>query len=325
MHAIRLATALAWLLLGLLPISPLLGQEQDPRKRKGPVKPTREEAEAQKKEPFFAVIESKKAVVPLGGMMDVRFKIRNNRAKKFKVVVSELSYLAVRFEIAYGDRKPFVYGRFVGSDTAPSRARFFRLTTGKTEKARFKIPAVLSGPVKLTALYPTEDGKVHRSNTIELFVAGEDPLRVVLKVESRGRVVMRFFPEQAPNSVTHFIERVLGEYYDGLVFHRVVPDFVAQTGCPTGRGNGGPGYTVKGEFEGEKKHVRGAIGMARTKTPDSNGSQFYFCLTTRKCAGLTGKYTVFGEVEDGMKVVDAVKQGDAIDTMKILKPGKRGK
>ena len=146
-----------------------------------------------------------------------------------------------------------------------------------------------------------------------------------MKLENRGRVVMRFFPEQAPNSVTHFIERVQGEFYDGLVFHRVEPGFVAQTGCPMGQGGGGPGYSVKGEFEGEKKHVRGAIGMARTTTPDSNGSQFYFCLTTRRVAGLTGKYTVFGEVEEGMDVIDKIKQRDAIDTIRIVKPGKRSK
>lgn len=96
-------------------------------------------------------------------------------------------------------------------------------------------------------------------------------------------------------------------YYDGLVFHRVIPGFMAQGGDPLGTGTGGPGYKVKAEFN-KHKHQRGTVAMARSSDPDSAGSQFYICFGPQP--HLDGQYTVFGQVIEGMDVVDQIRQGD---------------
>jgi len=296
-----------------------------PAGKRGPVGPTREELAALKQQPFYAALTSKRAVYEIGDSIDLTLQIKNVRMRNLEVVVPEISYHAVRFEIAYGKRKPFIYGRYINNDQDPQKARFDRLPSGRSEKARFRIPAILRGPVRITALYPDAQGETHRSNTIEVEVRGPGPLQVKIEVAGRGHVVLGFFPDQAPNTVTHFIDRVKQSFYDELVFHRVEPGFVAQTGCPFGSGTGGPDYTVKGEFTGPEKHVRGAVGMARNSgRNDSNGSQFYICLTTEKCAGLNGQYTVFGRVEAGMDVVDRIKKGDRMSVVEIVK-AKKGK
>ena len=306
-------------------------QKSKQKKKTGPVGPTKAEIEAFEKKPFFVTLTSKKGVYALGDWMDLTLKIQNVRMKKFQVVVPELSYLAVRFEIAYGKRKPFIYGRYGNSDVDPARARFDRLARGKSEKARFRIPAVLAGPVRITALCPDASGEVFRSNTLDLEVEGKALLTTVIKMRGKKEIHLGFFPGQAPNTVTHFIDRVKQGFYDSLRFHRVVAGFVAQTGCPSGTGSGGPDYTIKGEFQGKKKHVRGALGMARVGgREDSNGSQFYICLTTRQCAGLNGKYTIFGEVIRGMDLVDDIEMGAVMETVKIHvsdkgKKSKKGK
>jgi peptidyl-prolyl cis-trans isomerase B (cyclophilin B) len=294
-----------------------------PTRKRGPVGPTRQELAALKKQPFYAALTSKQAVYEIGEYIDLALQIKNVRTRKLEVVVPEISYHAVRFEMAYGKRKPFIYGRYINNDQDPQKARFDRLPTGRSEKARFRIPAILRGLVRITALYPDAEGETHRSNTIEVEVRGSGPLKVKIEVAGRGKVVLGFFPDQAPNTVAHFIDRVKQSFYDELVFHRVVPGFVAQTGCPFGSGTGGPDYTVKGEFTGPQKHVRGALGMARNSgRNDSNGSQFYICLTTEKCAGLNGQYTVFGRVEAGMDVVDRIKKGDRMNVVGIVKARK---
>jgi peptidyl-prolyl cis-trans isomerase B (cyclophilin B) len=120
---------------------------------------------------------------------------------------------------------------------------------------------------------------------------------------NHGDIVLELFDEDAPETVQNF--RTLAEkgYYDGLIFHRVIPDFMIQGGCPEGTGTGGPGYTFKDEIN-DHKVVRGALAMANAG-PGTNGSQF-FIVTTAAAPWLDGKHTVFGEVSDGMDVVDTI-------------------
>ena len=125
---------------------------------------------------------------------------------------------------------------------------------------------------------------------------------------SFGNIELRFFPELAPNHVDNFIGLAKKGYYDGTVFHRVIPGFMVQGGDPNTKspnrarhGIGGPGYTLKAEFN-DRKHVRGILSMARMSHPDSGGSQFF--LIVKDSPWLDGKYTVFGEVVSGMDVVD---------------------
>ena len=122
---------------------------------------------------------------------------------------------------------------------------------------------------------------------------------------TKGPVTVELWPQVAPKHVEAFKQLTQKGFYDGLVFHRIVPGFVAQTGDPTGTGMGGPGYTLKAEFS-DKPHVRGTLAMARAASPDSAGSQFYIVL--EDAPHLNGNYTVFGQVTSGMEVVDQLKQ-----------------
>jgi cyclophilin family peptidyl-prolyl cis-trans isomerase len=120
---------------------------------------------------------------------------------------------------------------------------------------------------------------------------------------TEGDITFELFDEDAPKTVSNFKQLAGKGYYDGLIFHRVIPDFMIQGGCPEGTGTGGPGYTFEDEIN-EHKVVRGALAMANAG-PNTNGSQF-FIVTTDAAPWLDGKHTVFGEVTGGMDVVDRI-------------------
>ena len=136
----------------------------------------------------------------------------------------------------------------------------------------------------------------------------------VITMEKGGEIRIELYPEDAPKTVESFITLSKKGFYDGLTFHRIVPGFVAQGGDPKGDGTGGPGYTLKAEFN-KRKHVRGALAMARSQHPDSAGSQFYICFAP--APHLDNNYTVFGQVTAGMEVVDRIKQGDKMRSVRI--------
>jgi cyclophilin family peptidyl-prolyl cis-trans isomerase len=124
---------------------------------------------------------------------------------------------------------------------------------------------------------------------------------------SQGDVAVELFDDDAPKTVENF-RKLAGEgFYDGVIFHRVIPDFMIQGGDPTGTGSGGPGYTFEDEFN-DQPVARGALAMANAG-PNTNGSQF-FIVTADACPWLDGKHTVFGRVTDGMDVVDAISQAE---------------
>jgi len=136
----------------------------------------------------------------------------------------------------------------------------------------------------------------------------------VITLEKGGEIRLEFYPEDAPKTVENFVNLAKKGFYNGLNFHRVVPDFVVQGGCPKGNGTGGPGYQIKAEFN-KQKHVRGTLAMARSQDPDSAGSQFYICYGPTP--HLDGNYTVFGRVVSGMEHVDRIKQGDKMTSVTI--------
>jgi cyclophilin family peptidyl-prolyl cis-trans isomerase len=121
---------------------------------------------------------------------------------------------------------------------------------------------------------------------------------------NHGEITITLFDEDAPKTVDNFRKLARDGFYDGLIFHRVIKDFMVQGGCPQGTGTGGPGYTFEDEINSHKI-VRGALAMANAG-PNTNGSQF-FIVTTPEAPWLDGKHTVFGEVTNGMDVVDAVE------------------
>ncbi len=129
---------------------------------------------------------------------------------------------------------------------------------------------------------------------------------------SRGPVRVELFPEKAPLTVANFVNLAKRGFYDGLKFHRVIPDFMVQGGCPQGTGTGGPGYKFEDETTNGVSHERGVLSMANAG-PNTNGSQFF--ITHVATPWLDRKHTVFGKVLEGMDVVDQVTQGDTIKTV----------
>ena len=124
---------------------------------------------------------------------------------------------------------------------------------------------------------------------------------------SEGDIVLELFDEDAPKTVSNFKQLASQGFYDGLIFHRVIPDFMIQGGCPEGTGTGGPGYTFEDEIN-DHKIVRGALAMANAG-PNTNGSQF-FIVTAAECPWLDGKHTVFGNVTAGMDAVDSIEASE---------------
>jgi peptidyl-prolyl cis-trans isomerase B (cyclophilin B) len=137
----------------------------------------------------------------------------------------------------------------------------------------------------------------------------------VITLDNGNEIRMEFYPADAPKTVENFVTLAKKGFYNNLTFHRVVPDFVVQGGCPKGNGTGGPGYTVPAEFN-KHKHLRGTVAMARSQDPNSAGSQFYICYGPTP--HLDGNYTVFGKVTSGMEHVDRIKQGDRMKSVAIV-------
>ena len=132
---------------------------------------------------------------------------------------------------------------------------------------------------------------------------------VTIEMEDGGTIKAELYPEIAPNTVNNFISLINKGYYDGVIFHRVIPGFMIQGGDPKGTGTGGPGYSIKGEFtrngfKNDLKQDRGVLSMARTMMPNSAGSQFF--IMHKNSPHLDGQYAAFGKVLEGMEVVDAI-------------------
>jgi len=142
-----------------------------------------------------------------------------------------------------------------------------------------------------------------------------DNAAAIIEMEKGGKIVIKFYPKDAPNTVDNFIKLTNKGFYNKLRFHRVIPGFMAQGGDPSGNGTGGPGYKIKAEFNSQK-HIKGTLAMARSSHPDSAGSQFYICFEPQP--HLDGDYTVFGQVIEGMDVVDGIQQGDVMKTITIV-------
>lgn len=140
--------------------------------------------------------------------------------------------------------------------------------------------------------------------------------KVVMKTE-KGDLEIELFDNDAPGTVENFLKLSRDGFYDGLTFHRVIPGFVIQGGCPKGDGTGGPGYTIDCELDGEKQvHDRGVLSMAHAGR-NTGGSQFFICHNRDNTAHLDGKHTVFGKVVTGLDLIDEIEQGDRIESVVV--------
>ena len=141
---------------------------------------------------------------------------------------------------------------------------------------------------------------------------------------SKGDMIVELYENETPVTVENFVKLIKSEFYDGLSFHRVIPDFVIQGGCPNSRdgaegmpGTGGPGYSIKCEVNAEKQyHDRGVLSMAHAGR-DTGGSQFFVCHSRTNTAHLDRNHTCFGKVIEGLEVIDQIEQGDKINSIKI--------
>lgn len=135
---------------------------------------------------------------------------------------------------------------------------------------------------------------------------------------NKGVMTVEFFENDAPNTVANFKKLAKDGYYNGLKWHRVLPDFVIQGGCPNGRGDGGPGYKIDCELDGENQyHDRGVLSMAHAGR-NTGGSQFFICHSRKNTAHLDRNHTVFGKVVDGLDTIDDIRAGDSIETIEIF-------
>ena len=151
-------------------------------------------------------------------------------------------------------------------------------------------------------------------------MAATDPENTLVLETTKGRVVIALRPDLAPEHVERIKTLARQGFYDNVAFHRVIEGFMAQTGCPQGTGTGGSDLPdLKAEFNSEP-HVRGTVSMARTNQPNSANSQFFICY--EGCGGLTGQYTLFGEVVSGMEVVDKIKKGTSANNGQVSNPDK---
>ena len=134
---------------------------------------------------------------------------------------------------------------------------------------------------------------------------------IVIEMENGKKIKAELYPDIAPITVENFLKLVNDGFYDGLIFHRVIPGFMIQGGCPNGTGTGGPGWHIKGEFaangvKNDLKHTRGVLSMARSMMPDSAGSQFF--IMHEDAPHLDGNYAAFGRVVEGIEVVDEIAE-----------------
>ncbi len=132
---------------------------------------------------------------------------------------------------------------------------------------------------------------------------------------NKGTIVVELYEQRVPKTVANFVSLVEKGFYDGLKFHRVIPDFMIQTGCPQGTGTGGPGYTFEDEFHPELRHTGPGILSMANAGPNTNGSQFF--ITHVACPWLDNKHAVFGKVQSGQDVVDSIAQGDTMTKITI--------
>jgi len=141
--------------------------------------------------------------------------------------------------------------------------------------------------------------------------------KAIIKTE-KGDMTVEFYDKDAPETVANFLKLAKSGYYDGVTFHRVIPDFVVQGGDPTGTGAGGPGYTIKCELDGDNQyHDRGVLSMAHAGR-DTGGSQFFICHSRNNTAHLDRNHTCFGKVVENVDVVDDIRQGDKITGIEVL-------
>jgi peptidyl-prolyl cis-trans isomerase B (cyclophilin B) len=263
----------------------------------------------------------------LGEIVEATVSVKNDGKESLTIFELWHDVQSVELDIAiesplHGEKiGPFRFTKIHRSVFDPQAFREKILEPGKMESLGIDIPAILPGKMRVTARFNgqrIEDVLPFAvvSPTREVTVEAEEGTELMGRLKTRkGEMVFAFCPEEAPATVMHFVLLAKKEYYDGLLFHRVVESFVIQTGCPQGNGSGDPGFNIPAEIRGVRKHVDGALGLARSEPMDSGGSQFYICIGPQET--LDGWYTVFGELTSGGEVTRKIVQSDAVESLRV--------
>jgi cyclophilin family peptidyl-prolyl cis-trans isomerase len=264
--------------------------------------------------PLTAELVAGTDTVRLGDPIPFEFTLRNTTDDRtFRVTELVHDVQSVSLEVEWGDDVRFEFSRTTLWGSSPREWEVTDIPPGGSLEAGITMDAVRAGRVRITGVYrgAGDEGLPEiRTPTIEVTVETDHPDDEVVSVfvTNFGSITFGFFPDDAPNTVLNLVGLIRKRFFDDVIFHRVIPGFVIQGGDPEGTGSGGPGFTMKGEFN-DRKHVAGILSMARTEDPDSAGSQFFICLGP--APHLDGQYTVFGEVIGGFDEV--VRKIEAVE------------
>lgn len=237
--------------------------------------------------------------VELGSPIEVDVTIRNDGDAPIRIKELVHDTQSLSFAMVWQNSVSFEFEKMVLWNSLPREWEVVDLEPGASVSESFSIPTLVTGPVQIGGRFRGVDEGMVRSNPITVDVrsdAGEGQVVARLKTNF-GDIVVRFYPDIAPNTSLHFVELVQKGFYDDVSFHRLIPGFVLQGGDPLGNGSGSAGYNLRAEFN-EHKHTAGVLSMARAEDPDSAGSQFFVCLGDAPHLDTT--YTAFGEVIEGM-------------------------
>ncbi|GEM_PF-3124606 len=252
-------------------------------------------------------VAAAKPQVALGENISLEVKLENTGDAAVEVRELLLDRTSLSIDVKWGD-KSFQYSVTRPNVYTAERVKLATtsLPAKKSMVTYVDLPAVKAGKWSLGASYAGAAGDPLKSGAVDVEVTaadGKDRLVAVLEIDregQKGKVAFRLFADDAPNTVMSYVRLARSGFYTGLVFHRVIKDFMIQGGCPFGNGQGDPGYSIKAEFNSQK-HIEGSVAMARSSNYDSAGGQFYLCLKPQP--KLDGQYTVFGQVEEGMEFV----------------------
>lgn len=268
-----------------------------------------DDARAKAAEGLKLTLTPDKTAVSLGETISVEVRLDNGGDKDAEVSELVLEERSVNFDILFDEgagKKECTFtvtrpDMIAATRMGPSR---FMLKPGKSLITTMLIPAVRPGLMKITARYTGAARTVLSSQIkVDVRLVGQQSKLVAVVETSKGEVSIELYPDEAPNTVMNFVSLVNRGFYDGLLVHRIVKDFLMQTGCPYGLGIGGPGYSVKSEAVTQnRKHEQGTVSMARYENSDASGSQFFVCL--KNLPTLDKQYTIIGKVTD-VKVLDA--------------------
>ncbi len=270
--------------------------------------------------PLKITLTSSQDSYALGDWVEVKFNLHNTGQADLNLVKPVVDVHSVSFEITceYLKSRPeeprryftFVHTGYTPSVSESNKGRLEKIVlgSGKEYSCTFKIPALLIGKMKVLASYQGWMQEV-KSNPIEVEIkpavnVKTDAQELIAVIDTNyGKIICKFYPETAPNTVLNFIKLAQEGFYTNHIFHRVIKGFMIQGGCPKRNGTGGPGYSIKAEFN-QQKHLVGTLSMARSQHNDSAGSQFFICLVPTP--QLDNKYTVFGQVSNGIEVVKEI-------------------